>query len=170
MNRVLRSPLFVAIGAVGISVILLMLGSRASYPKELDTPYAPTVTLLCYGLNAPAALLTYPQVFNLLPYWRFAGFDSADYLFFAGVFVAWYGTAAFLRQPAGSTVVIRRVMSALVFVLGLYLAYLALFRVWHYPSNNPLGNKIEGVLFLSWSCFLIIYAGPLLMRSDRKSG
>lgn len=177
--RQIRLRLVLPIIAVLFAGILFELGRRETGPPGLDL-FAPTANMFCYGVNAPAVLLTIP--YNLLvqwyvdrqvimPWfnWRLLGFFSSDWVFFLAVALTWFLVGRELDRyrysksvPSARFGIRNLLVSALLTSAGLYLAYAAVFEIWGQPGNNPLGNKVEAILFLTWSLLLLIRAllGP----------
>ncbi len=48
-----------------VATLMLAWGHRVVAPRRLDTLYVPTIRLLCFGINAPAALFAF--IAELLP-------------------------------------------------------------------------------------------------------
>jgi hypothetical protein len=146
------APVIVSIAAVIISTILLIAGHRVQGPLGLDTPYVPTVTLVSFGMTAPASLLTIPAVWRLLPSWHSSQLGNNEIYFVIGAALTWF-IVAITWQRRGRTIPKRNALwwtsHAGVLFIAAELAYQSRF-IYSQPTNNPVGNKIEFALFSLW--------------------
>lgn len=157
----MKKPLMFGALAFLLAATLLAIGHQASVAggERFDTPYVPTVTLLCLGLNAPATLLMIPAAFNLLRQWSFLGFADSEWYFLLGVAVTWFTVGRTLNRPLidSGREILRWVLRIVLVLLATWLVYAGLFQTRMQPYNNPFGNKLEATLFMLWAIVLLMY-------------
>jgi hypothetical protein len=143
--------------AVLIAATLITVGHRSPALPGLDTPFAPTATLFCFGLNAPAALLTIPAIWSSLPRFEYLGFSASEWCFLIGVALTWFTVGlAFQFRRSLSHPYWRWISRLLSLLAGIVLAYQSRL-VYSQPYNNPFGNKVEFALFILWTIVLLLY-------------
>jgi hypothetical protein len=164
-----------------VAVAMLSWGHRVGAPRRFDTLYVPTVSLLSFGINAPATLLAF--IAELLPIRRIDrapasvfGFGIAELSFLVGVIILWYLIGRVLDRrgrPGGvsqgeATVWVVSVQ-LLVMMWGACIFFEAL-ESFRHPGqyNNPIGNLAEGLLFLLWSLSLIVFPAAKLVNATRR--
>jgi hypothetical protein len=167
---------------VSLATFLLACGHRVTGPLRLDTPYVPTVTLVCMGINAPC-LLVRPLLFlltGLLPdhgTLDVIGFGLDEILFLATVAALWYLVARRLvafrsrnENQLGEATKDSLVWHLMIAAVGtiLFILGIALLRS---PGrwNNPVGNKVEGILTILWALALLISALRNLFEARQSS-
>lgn len=168
-----------------LAMALLELGARDSGPALIDFPYAATPTLICKGINAPAALFSLGAY--LLPLERLDrapisifGLGAHELFFLLGVILLWFfvGRAidhSMLRQ--GSVGPKRRgwISRSLIDVALMLLANLLLL-VGVAPIldrrgfTNPTGAVTAAFLWLAWFLVLFFVPGIDLVRGFRARG
>jgi len=135
---------------------------------RLDTIYLPTVTSVCFGINAPAVLVR-PIVALVLPLLRLPFASWADRFaldeipFLLVVAALWYLVGKWLvalrdagrdpsqRNPSGK--LSTHLSIAIVGILLLYMGVDSLLHLGRW--NNPFGNTVEGSLSLVWAITLL---------------
>jgi len=181
-KRKLKLAIVAPIAQLALAIALLILAHRTSAPDPSESSYyVPTAALVCYGINAPAALIKGVGVSitaefidrPLLAY----GFGIEDGWFLGGVIIVWYlvGSALDRLRSAGGWQTLGKLsvrgiaVNLLLLLLGGYLFYFAVdalrvFGKW----NNPVRNIAEGLLFLVWSVALILTSGQKLVSGIRN--
>jgi hypothetical protein len=164
--------------AVGLPIVQLFLaltflriGNSARLPRGWDTAYTPPITFVCLGISAPASPLIY--LAHLLPTaWSSASVMSLgmpQILFLFGVVVVWYitGEAIDHRRISSiwaATTVGNVLVNVVMFGLGAILTIggIAAIRqgIQPQPYKDAMGYYVGGILFLIWSCVLVLR--PLL--------
>jgi hypothetical protein len=160
-----------------LAVSLLEWGSRVPAPKRFDSPWSPTVLLICNGINAPATPLKLLGVFfERVDHPPFTIFDVAvgDWFFAVGVIVVWHlvGRAVDRFTYADQWATARNTIWSVAFEgfllgYGVFLFLLALAPLKGYNLNNPIGGIASGILFLVWSISLVVGSGIHLVRRFR---
>lgn len=167
MQRTIKTNQLLPIFQAVIAFLLLVWGRHVQPPTQLDTLYKPTVTSVCFGLNAPAVLLRPLIALVLSPvrlsFARWANRLALDEIPFLIVVAAvWYLLDKWLLASRNSDAeAVRanpRFMLAscvIAFLVGAILLYLGVDSLKHAGRwNNPLGNRIEGSLFVLWALTL----------------
>jgi hypothetical protein len=125
----------------------------------------PTAGLVCYGINAPAILLSKLAVYPfrmMYPPHFLSHYSLLEWAFFAGVAVVWFLVGLALdRKTARAGAEVRLTMGrvlryVLLVLVGIFLFLQALqgFSLpWH--QGNYWGTITESILFLAWSVVLI---------------
>jgi len=164
-----------------LATALLLTAHRIPELWGLDTPYVSTPALICYGINAPAALIKALGIFITAEFINRPlaayGFGIEDLWFLSGVVIVWYLVGRTLdRFRSGEEPQKLRMLSVreiavslLLLLLGGYFSYLAvdafhIFGKW----NNPVGNIAEGLLFLVWSFALVLTSAQKLVNRIRS--
>jgi hypothetical protein len=165
-----------------LAAALLRYGRTVPDPMQLDTMYVPTVTLVCYGINAPVLLIR--PVIGVLAGAGAArrtafGFGLDEILFLIGVALLWYIVARRLATYLSPEAIDRArgplVNRSLWVVLDLFAGILLLFfgielmrslGKW----NNPTGNLAESLLFILWGAALLSLALAGMISARRAAG
>jgi hypothetical protein len=165
-KRKLRLAVALPVTQLIIAAILLSWGHRlkSGLGPHPAIFYVPTVTLVCYGISAPALLLRAA----LLPLsqirFSVASLDAADLLFLSGVVVVWYfvGKAVDRRihglhsRPATVPDVVGNLLAVVVSII---LFALAVAGFGSGVLENPFGSTVEAILSMLWSLILIVWSG-----------
>ncbi len=158
-----------------IAVVLIAVGNRVPGPR-VDSPWIPTVRLVCHGINAPVAPLgllgiLLERVDRRPP--SILGFGAGEIFFLAGVVLLWYlvGRALDRRKspPQGRITTSQMLLNLFLIVWGVCLFFLGLpaFQSpWRY--SNRVGNLAEGILFSVWSLILVLVLGANLVKAIRR--
>jgi hypothetical protein len=90
---------------LALALILLYWGNHTKAPPHSDTPFTPSVTLICFGINAPALLLLALGAWIGTPRMdkapvMLSGFGLDEWFFFAGVILCWYLVGLWLDSRA----------------------------------------------------------------------
>ena len=163
-----------------IALVLLSWGHTISDPIRSDTAFVSTPTLVCEGITAPA-LFVRPVSGALAPYSlslfqvRIAGFMVEEILFLVAVAVVWYLVAIRIASrhrtefAASSFAKWRAIFWHLcVVAAGVVLLIEGGNSFKPYGRfNNPLGSRIQGVLFLIWALALILNGAQSIFRHSR---
>jgi len=149
---------------LALAIGLLAWGHNVREPRRLESPYVPTPTAICIGLNAPA-LVTWPLIsrlpatlFDHPPRSTFA-FGTDEIIFLTAVVAAWYRAARWLgalrntKQDGGKQVRIAGHLAAAAVGIVL-LAHAAILIRSPGRLNNRLGTLAEGILSLAWAIIL----------------
>ena len=142
-----------------LAAALLGWGHRAGDPVRLDTLYAPTPTLVCLGINAPA-LIVWPFIGRLSatpldhPPRSVFSFGFDELLFLSAVVLLWYLVAKWLLRSrergagrADQNKVSRVGFTIGSLLIGLILLYYGSVALWNFSRfNNPIGTKAWGAL------------------------
>ena len=149
-------------------------------PSGSDDPFASPVTLICFGINAPALLLRALGAWLGMPRIDHApvvvfGLGLGEGFFLLGVIACWYSVGRWLDNRASPEIErkseISRVGSLLfnlsVTALGIFLFGLAIYsRQTHFSSTAAI---VEKAFLLAWSVFLICVPSMKLLHWFRKS-
>jgi hypothetical protein len=150
---------------------------QADVPTKREYPLNPTATLVYNGINAPAMIFSKLCV-ELFPIYRvdrtpasFVGLGVEECLFLFGVVVLWSVVGLALDRRRCPNGLLHRTTSGRVLfrlflvALGTLLFYTGLIPLRN-PRNstNPLGNVMEGLLFLVWSLVLALPAGLAVFK------
>lgn len=170
--RTIKLSVLLPSGQFLLSLGLLLLGRH--YPdrqRGMDTPFAPTATMLCHGLTAPAEIFRhiasylFPTKVNSEPFAVF-GLGLDDSAFLLGVVLVWYLVGRRLetgKSPVGASDRTSRSVSffsnTLLVLWGVYVLVVCV-STFGSPRSSPsggnfVGNAIEGILFLLWSLLMI---------------
>ena len=164
-----------------IAVVLLSWGHTISDPIRSDTAFVSTPTLVCEGITAPA-LFVRPVSGALAPYLlslfqvRIAGFMVEEILFLVAVAIVWYLVAIRIASRDRTELAVSSFAKwrAIVWHLCVVAAGVVLlieagnsFKPYG-RFNNPLGSRIQGVLFLIWAMGLILNGVQNIFRGSRK--
>jgi hypothetical protein len=164
-----------------IAVVLLSWGHTIPDPIRYDTPFVPTPTLICEGITAPALFVR--PVIDVLPAYflgpfqlRIAGFMVEEILFLVAVAVVWYLVAIRIANRDRTELAVSsfakwravvwhlcRVAAGVVLLIEAVNSFKPYGRF-----NNPLGSRIQGVLFLIWAVALILNGVTDIFRGSRK--
>ena len=155
-------------------------GLHSHPPPGLDTFWAATPTLICYGINVPAYRLSW-MLDSLLYRDRFRpelpGFYFSDWLFLIGVAILWYliGTKIDTRTKEKSRTgkIFWNLLAALygfnlLIVICLHNVIFTDPRTGTGGDGNFLGDLIFQGLWFIWSLALIIVPGRELAGLRRK--
>jgi hypothetical protein len=154
------------------AVIMLYIGGCVEAVKDrlFDSLYFPTISSICRGINAPAALFKpVLLLFVFVPenwdraFTRIFGY-SVNPSFFIGVVVVWYLVGRqvdrrrlprdLLAPQKLTSTILKRIFLVLAGVVILLLGLRELANPGMF--NNFLGTKVEGTLFIVWSAALVI--------------
>ena len=150
---------------------------RASEVAPVPQFYVPTARLICWGLNAPAVLLsrafdphTWGLTWDWLPNFVF-GVDRGDLLFLMGVGAVWYliGCKADRGRHLEdlTRVTVRGVLANFaVLAIGSLLGIWG----WHllgYPLANNPNEAIMAALTFAWSAGLVVVGARGLIHAIR---
>jgi hypothetical protein len=178
----MKITLLLPICQTALACALLIWGRHVQPPMQLDTLYKPTVTSVCFGVNAPAVLLR-PFIALLLPPLRLPfppwanrlALDEIPFLFF--VAVLWYligKRLASLNQPSSDAAQGHPGLKLATYIgavaVAVFLSYFGIDSLLH-PGrwNNPLGNRIEGSLDVAWAFALLIWSLKNVLRARPKA-
>jgi hypothetical protein len=152
---------------------------NAASPRG-EFPIVPTVTLVYAGLNAPAVLfkglcMTYLPVERIdHPPSSVFGIDSGQFLFFAGVVVLWFTVGLLLDRrrkhqtsPKSEASIQQTVMNLSLLAFGIPLFGGGVWSIRH-GYSNPVGNLLQGVLWLGWSLLFALPSGLKLLTRFRS--
>jgi hypothetical protein len=162
-----------------LALSFLYWGTHEKTPSGSEELSVPSVTLICFGLNAPAlflralgAWLGMPNIDH--PPRVVFGFGLGEWLFLLGVIACWYLVGRWLdrhgspkKQFKNEKFTIENLVVNLgVMALGLFLFRLAILaRPGQFYST---GVVVEKALFLAWSAFLVLVPSFKLVHSFRK--
>lgn len=151
---------------------LLEWGHRVPPPKGLDTLYMPTVTLICFGINAPAVLFKSPWYVLPRTSLSILGFGAEELSFLLGVVLVWYLLGRELDQRESQKALLPVTalsffFNILLIVFGMVLFLLGLAAIFRHPGGNSSGGIIAGTLFLIWSLAIDGRCGARLMSGLR---
>lgn len=177
MNMRIVLPAF----QVFIAGVLLSWGHTIRDPIRSDTAFVSTPTLVCQGITAPA-LFVRPVGGALAPYLlglfqvRIAGFMVEEILFLVAVAVVWYLVAIRIADRDRTELSVSRfakwravvwhlclVAAGVVFLIEAANSFKPYGRF-----NNPLGSRIQGVLFFICAAILILNGAQGIFRGSRK--
>ena len=177
----LKSTLFLPVCQFVLAITLFTWGHNVTYPVRLDTIYLPTVTLVCYGINAPILLIR--PLISLLTSIQIGhgprsilGFELDEILFLFAVLALWSLVTRWFQTVRGQsedrttrTIFGGRVWNIVVAVFGAFL-FIAGILLLLPPDrfNNPLGTRVEATLIIAWACALLFVAGRSLLPHWRR--
>ena len=177
----LKNTLFLPLCQFVLAITLFAWGHNVTYPVRLDTIYLPTVTLICYGINAPILLIR--PLISLLTSIQIGhgprsilGFELDEILFLFAVLALWSLVARWFQTVRGQnedrttrTIFGGRVWNIVVAVFGAFL-FIAGILLLLPPDrfNNPLGTRVEATLIIAWACALLFVAGRSLLPYWRR--
>jgi hypothetical protein len=119
----------------------------------------PTVTLICFGINAPAVLFKSPWYVVPKTSLSILGFGAEELSFLLGVAVVWYLVGRWLdqREPRAALPITARsfIYSILLIAFGVVLFFLGLAAIFRHPGGNSFGGIVAGTLSLVWSLAII---------------
>lgn len=158
-----------------VAATLLLWGYQEPVPPGSEV-YAPTVWLICWGMNAPALLLRSAgswDVFAWIPEPTF-GLYTSDLLFLLGVIVLWSLVGKQLdnsltsRNRAEVSVPTTLIWRSLQLAMAGLLLLFGLDYLRNPRFNNPY-YPVEVVLASVWAAVLIFVATKALTRVLRPS-
>jgi len=177
----LKSTLFLPLCQFVLSITLFTWGHNVRYPVRLDTIYLPTVTLICYGINAPILLIR--PLISLLTSIQIGhgprsilGFALDEILFLVAVLGLWSLVARWFQtvrdqneDRSSRTVFGSRVWNIVVAMFGAFLLVAGILLLLPPDRfNNPLGTKVEAILIIAWASALLFVAGRSLLSPWRR--
>jgi hypothetical protein len=190
MSTTVKMSILLPVAQLTLAITLLVWARHQ--PVHMGTPddayYTPTVELLCYGINAPVAHLSWriDQVLSDMVgrmQWRVAGFYSNVWFFLMGVVVLWYlvgkkidGLRSLFSKTREGKPLWRILWNLFAALLGINLFIVLCLHnvVFTDPRNgtgggsNFLGSLIEQILWLIWSFVLIVVPAKTLVAVVRK--
>lgn len=177
--------------AIVLPVLLLCLAfpvarwdrhAQSQVPPKREYPFVSTPTLIYRGINAPA-LLFQTLCTTYLPIYRpnhappsFLGLAVADLLFFVGIAVLWVIVGLEWERhrelSAGARPDLRTaraIFHLLLMVFGALLLWAGIRTISDANNTvNPLGNVLEGLLFVTWSGVLILFPGSRFVHAIHR--
>lgn len=165
--RKLRLALVLPGAQLVLAAILLYWGHRVLARPDYRDPALPSVTLVCFGISAPA--LIFRVLGAWLSTWRadqapavILGFWIDEWFFLIGVAVLWYWIGRWFDRRTSSepptksaSFIIRSLLLNLfVIALGGYLLLETIRRPQQWGAS--VGRIAQGVFFLTWSVILIL--------------
>jgi hypothetical protein len=147
-----------------LALILLSWGNHTKAPPHSDTPFTPSVTPICFGINAPALLLRALGAWLGTPRMdkapaMLSGFGLDEWFFLVGVILCWYLVGLWLDSRTFPQVkpdklrIKNLVLSLLALAVGAVLFLSTIFS--NGPWTTSIGGIIEKGLIVIWSIILI---------------
>jgi len=173
--RKLEFRLVLPITQLVLAVILLFWGHRVYTSPDYHEVALPSVTLVCFGINAPA--LIFRVLGAWFSTWRtdqapsvMLGLGVGEWFFLVGVAVLWYLIGRWFdrrRTPespprSANFVSIELLLNLFIMALGGYLLLETIRRPGQWGTS--VGRIAQGLLFLVWSVILIFVPGRKLVR------
>lgn len=159
----LKFAVVLPIAQLLLAILLLQLGHQVTVPRGVDTPFAPTFTMVCIGINAPALLVKGIAHFIPLRLWLspMLGFDMAEMLFLIGIVITWFSVGRMIDNHGLGEGGPNRRHDLILGIALLLLAALLFAMAWPPIRNTPgtlAGGITAGSLCFVWSG-LLLYIG-----------